>query len=47
VKRAVECSHLVLDGVKGFVDDEPLCVGWLTADFEQQPRVVISSNFDV
>jgi hypothetical protein len=47
LKHAVERCHLVLDGVVGFVDDEPLCVGWLAIDFEQQPRVIISPNFDV
>jgi hypothetical protein len=47
VKHAVERCHLVLDGVVGFVDDEPRCVAWLAIDFELQPRVIISSNFDV
>jgi hypothetical protein len=35
-KHAVECCHLVLDGVMVFVDDEPLCVGWLAVHFGGQ-----------
>jgi hypothetical protein len=46
-KHSVERCHLLLEGVMGFVEDEPLCVGWLAVDFEQYPRVIISPNFDV
>jgi hypothetical protein len=46
VKHAAKRCHLLLDGVLGFVDYEPLCVDWLVVDIGQQPRIVISPNFD-